>query len=110
MWTSSGGAGFEIAPAERRAGERVRARHRDRAAPEGRREEISRSRTRSSASSRTYSDHILFPIELVDGQGRGRARSMPPARCGSGSKSELKPEDYTQAYQLDRASPSTSPR
>ena len=47
---------------------------------------------------RTYSDHILFPIELVDEQGRGAGRSTPPAPCGSASKSELKPEDYTQAY------------
>jgi molecular chaperone HtpG len=46
---------------------------------------------------RTYSDHILFPIELVDDKGEARqinAASAPWQR----PRSELKPEDYAQAY------------
>ena len=32
----------------------------------------------------TYSDHILFPIELVDDKGESPNRSIRRARCGSG--------------------------
>ena len=47
---------------------------------------------------RTYSDHILFPIELVGGKEARRARSTPPAPSGSAPNRSSKPEDYTQAY------------
>jgi molecular chaperone HtpG len=46
---------------------------------------------------RTYSDHILFPIELSDDKGEARqinAASAPWQRA----RSELKPEDYKEAY------------
>jgi molecular chaperone HtpG len=50
---------------------------------------------------RTYSDHILFPIELVDGEGdkKGEAKQINAASAPwQRPRSELKPEDYTQAY------------
>ena len=57
----------------------------------------------------TYSDHILFPIELVEAQARRasprKANPKTDEQINSASalwqkpKSELKPEDYTQAYQ-----------
>jgi molecular chaperone HtpG len=46
---------------------------------------------------RTYSDHILFPIELVGGEGEPRQINTASA-LWQRSKSELKAEDYTQAY------------
>ena len=97
VWRSSGGAGFEIAPASGGAGRARAARHRGRPAPQGRRQEVSRAAPRSSASCSTYSDHILFPIELADGKGEPRQINAASA-IWQRSKSELKPEDYTQAY------------
>ena len=47
---------------------------------------------------RTYSDHILFPIELVAEEGEPRQINSASA-LWQRPKSELKPEDYTQAYQ-----------
>ncbi len=46
---------------------------------------------------RTYSDHILFPIELADKDGSARQINTASA-LWQRPKSELKPEDYTQAY------------
>jgi molecular chaperone HtpG len=46
---------------------------------------------------RTYSDHILFPIELVDDKGEAKQVNAASA-LWQRSKSEVKPEDYTQAY------------
>ena len=46
---------------------------------------------------RTYSDHILFPIELADGKGEARQINAASA-IWQRPRSELKPEDYTQAY------------
>jgi molecular chaperone HtpG len=46
---------------------------------------------------RAYSDHILFPIELADGKGDPRQINAASA-IWQRSKSELKSEDYTQAY------------
>ena len=43
-----------------------------------------------------YSDHILFPIELVEGEKAEQINSA--SALWQRSKSELKPEDYTQAY------------
>ena len=56
----------------------------------------------------TYSDHILFPIELVGRRGEPRQINAASA-LWQRPKSELKPEDYKQAYQPSRA-PSTSRR
>jgi molecular chaperone HtpG len=46
---------------------------------------------------RTYSDHILFPIELVADGGEKRQVNAASA-LWQRPKSEIKPEDYTQAY------------
>src|SRR5205085_9147243 len=44
----------------------------------------------------TYSDHVQFPIELL---GEGGPRQINKASAiWQRPKSELKPEDYTQAY------------
>ncbi len=96
VWRSSGGAGFEVAPA---AKEQADSLPRGTAVvlhlkPDAKRyldpKEIERV-------ARTYSDHILFPIELADGKGSPRQINAASA-IWQRSKSELKPEDYTQAY------------
>jgi molecular chaperone HtpG len=46
---------------------------------------------------RTYSDNILFPIELGDDKGAFRQINAASA-LWQRSRSELKPEDYTEAY------------
>ena len=45
----------------------------------------------------TYSDHILFPIELETKPGEARQINAASA-LWQRPKSEIKPEDYTQAY------------
>jgi molecular chaperone HtpG len=96
VWTSSGGAGFEMAPAsEEQAGRVPRGTEivlhlKDDAAKYLQSHEIERI-------VRTYSDNILFPIELVDDKGEARQINSASA-LWQRSKSELKPEDYTQAY------------
>lgn len=96
VWTSSGGAGFEMAPASDEQARRV---------PRG--TEIVLHLKDDAAKYlqpfelervvRTYSDHILFPIELVDDKGEARQVNAASA-LWQRSKSEVKPEDYTQAY------------
>ncbi|HEX9521830.1 MAG TPA: molecular chaperone HtpG, partial [Reyranella sp.] len=100
VWTSSGGAGFELAPASAEQAGRV---------PRG--TEV-RLHLKEDAKRylepfelermvRTYSDHILFPIELVDETNAkgGEARQVNAASAlWQRAKSEVKPEDYTQAY------------
>ena len=96
VWRSEGGAGFEVAPAsEEQAarvprGTEVLIHLKDDAKKYAERFELERI-------VRIYSDHILFPIELVDDKGEANqinAASAPWQRA----RSELKPEDYTQAY------------
>jgi molecular chaperone HtpG len=96
VWTSSGGAGFELAPATEEQAKRV-ARGteivlhlKDDAARYLQPFELERV-------IRTYSDHILFPIELMDEKGEARQINAASA-LWQRAKSELKPEDYTQAY------------
>jgi molecular chaperone HtpG len=95
-WTSSGGAGFEVAPASDEQAARVQ-----------RGTEV-RLHLKEDAKRylepfelerlvRTYSDHILFPIELVDEKGEARQVNAASA-LWQRAKSEVKPEDYTQAY------------
>jgi molecular chaperone HtpG len=96
VWRSSGGAGFEVAPASAEQAERV---------PRGTavvlhlkpdaKSYLEPSRIERIV--RAYSDHILFPIELADGKGDPRQINAASA-IWQRSKSELKPEDYTQAY------------
>src|SRR5215470_8194032 len=96
VWTSSGGAGFEIAPASDAQSARVPrgteiVLH---LKPDAKRylepHEIERV-------VHTYSDHILFPIELIGEKGEPRQINNASA-LWQRPKSELKAEDYTQAY------------
>ena len=95
VWSSSGGAGFEIAAAAESDG---RASHgttivlqlKADAAKYLEAHEIERIVG-------AYSDNIQFPIELVDDKGEARQINSASA-LWQRSKSELTPEDYTQAY------------
>ena len=96
VWTSSGGAGFEVAPAGEAQGARV-SRGTEivlHLKPDARRflepHEIERI-------VHTYSDHILFPIEFVPAEGEPRQINSASA-LWQRAKSEIKAEDYTQAY------------
>ncbi|MCA0302275.1 MAG: molecular chaperone HtpG [Proteobacteria bacterium] len=92
-WTSTGGAGFEVAPADASAvkrGTEIVLHLKEDAHKYLQPYELERI-------VRTYSDHILFPIELVDEKGEARQVNAASA-LWQRSKSEVKPEDYTQAY------------
>jgi molecular chaperone HtpG len=104
-WRSEGGAGFEIAPATPEQAARVTRgteivlHLKDDAKKYLEPHEIERI-------VHTYSDHILFPIELV-AKAEDKAEDDKPAEprqinkasaIWQRPKSELKPEDYTQAY------------
>ncbi len=96
VWHSSGGGGFEIAPANPEQAARVPrgteivlhlkadAKHYLEA------HEIERV-------VKTYSDHILFPIELVEPKGETRQINAASA-LWQRSKAEVTAEDYKQAY------------
>jgi molecular chaperone HtpG len=96
VWTSEGGAGFEVAPASAEQASRV---------PRGTeivlhlKEDAARYLQPFELERvvRTYSDHILFPIELLDDKGEARQINAASA-LWQRPKSELKAEDYTQAY------------
>lgn len=95
-WTSASGAGFEVSPATAEQAARV-----------GRGTEIVLHLKEDAARYlqpyelerivRTYSDHVLFPIELIDDKGEARQINAASA-LWQRSKSEVTPEDYTQAY------------
>jgi molecular chaperone HtpG len=95
-WSSSGGSGFEIAPAGEDDASRV-----------ARGTEIVLHLKADAAKYLespeierivgAYSDNIQFPIELVPEEGEPRQINSASA-LWQRSKSELKPEDYTQAY------------
>jgi len=92
-WTSTGGAGFEVAPADAatvKRGTEIVLHLKEDAHKYLQPYELERI-------VRTYSDHILFPIELVDEKGEARQVNAASA-LWQRSKSEVKPEDYTQAY------------
>jgi molecular chaperone HtpG len=96
VWTSSSGAGFEIAHASEAQSGRV---------PQGTeivlhlKDDAKRYLEGHEIEHivHTYSDHIQFPIELAAGDGEPRQINTASA-IWQRSKSELKPEDYTQAY------------
>ncbi len=96
-WTSVGGAGFEVAPASEDAagrvprGTEVVLHLKDDAKKYAETFEIERL-------VRTYSDHIQFPIMLAADKGELRQINAASA-IWQRAKTELKPEDYTQAYQ-----------
>jgi molecular chaperone HtpG len=100
VWSSSGGAGFDIAPADASAAQRVTCGteivlH----LKEDARKYLEPHEIRRVVS--TYSDHILFPIELTE----TKDAKTQTEQINSASalwhkpKSELKEEDYKQAYQ-----------
>jgi molecular chaperone HtpG len=96
VWISSGGAGFELAVATEAQAQKVA---RGTAVvlhlkPDAKKYLEAREIERVV---RTYSDHIQFPIELADGKGEPR-RINAASAIWQRSKSELKPEDYTNAY------------
>ena len=95
-WSSSGGAGFEVAPATEEDAARVTRgteivlHFKDDAKKYLETYEIERIVG-------AYSDNIQFPIELVPEEGEPRQINSASA-LWQRPKSELKPEDYTQAY------------
>src|ERR1700723_3689450 len=95
-WSSSGGSGFEIAPASEDDAKRV-ARGTEivlHLKPEAKKYLESYEIERVVGA---YSDNIQFPIELVPEEGEPRQINSASA-LWQRSKSELKPEDYIQAY------------
>ena len=96
VWRSEGGAGFEVVAAtdEQAArvprGTEIVLHLKDDAGRYLEAHEIERI-------VRTYSDNILFPIELADDKGEFRQINAASA-LWQRSKSELKAEDYTEAY------------
>jgi molecular chaperone HtpG len=96
VWTSSGGNGFEITPAsEAQAAEVPRGTKVVLHLKETAKKYLEPYEIRRVVS--TYSDHILFPIELVNSEGKSEQINSASA-LWQRSKSELKPEDYTAAY------------
>jgi molecular chaperone HtpG len=95
-WSSEGGSGFAIAPAELsdtqapRRGTNIVLHLKTDAAKYLETYEIERI-------VRAYSDNIQFPIELVDDKGESKQINSASA-LWQRSKSELKPEDYNEAY------------
>jgi len=96
VWRSTGGAGFDIAPATAEQAGRL---PRGTAVVLHLKEDAKRYLDPPTIERvvKTYSDHILFPIELADGKGDARQINAASA-IWQRPKSELKPEDYTQAY------------
>ena len=98
VWRSSGGAGFDIAPASAGQaastprGTRVVLHLKDDAKRYLEKHEIERI-------VRTYSDHILFPIELKAEGGEPR-RINEASALWQRAKSDIKPEEYKKAYQM----------
>lgn len=94
VWSSSGGAGFEVAPVDDPSsipvGTRIELHLKPDAAKYLETYEIERIVG-------AYSDNIQFPIELVAEEGEPRQINSASA-LWQRSKSDLKPEDYTQAY------------
>ncbi len=95
-WSSAGGSGFEIAPAGQddaqtpRRGTNIVLHLKKDAAKYLEAYEIERI-------VRAYSDNIQFPIELVDDKGEAKQINSASA-LWQRPKSELKPEDYKEAY------------
>jgi molecular chaperone HtpG len=97
VWSSSGGSGFEIAPASEDDAKRL-TRGTEIVLHLKKEAEKYLETHEIERIVRAYSDNIQFPIELVPEEGE-------PSQINSASalwqrpKSELKPEDYKQAYQ-----------
>ena len=98
IWRSSGGGGFDIAPAP---AERAAAIMRGTEVVLHLKEDAKRYLEKQEIERivRTYSDHILFPIQLVTGDGAPRQINEASA-LWQRAKSEIKPEEYKKAYQM----------
>src|SRR5882724_4758017 len=95
-WSSSGGSGFEIAPASEEVSKRI-ARGTEivlHLKPETKKYLETYEIERIVGA---YSDNIQFPILLVPEEGEPRQINSASA-LWQRPKSELKPEDYAQAY------------
>src|SRR3984893_13911673 len=95
-WSSSGGSGFEIAPASEDDAKRI-ARGTEivlHLKPEAKKYLESYEIERIVGA---YSDNIQFPIELVPEEGEPRQINSASA-LWQRSRTELTPEDYKQAY------------
>jgi molecular chaperone HtpG len=106
VWTSTGGAGFEIAPASEAQAARIKRGTEITLHLKGDAKKYLESYEIRRVVS-TYSDHILFPIELAETKEKkeGEEAAEPTTeKINSASalwqrpKAELKPEDYSQAY------------
>lgn len=96
VWRSSGGAGFEVAPATDEQAKRVARGTEVVLHLKGDARKYLEPREIERIV-RMYSDHILFPIEIAAGADAPRQINTASAPWQR-PKSELKPEDYTQAY------------
>ena len=96
VWRSSGSDGFAVEPASKEEAERV---PRGTAVTLHLKADAKRYLEAAQIERvvKTYSDHILFPIELVDGKEAPRQINAASA-LWQRTKSEVKPEDYLQAY------------
>ena len=95
-WTSSGGNGFDIAPASEEDTKRIaRGTEIVLHLKEEAKKYLEAYEIERIVSA--YSDNIQFPIELKPEEGEPRQINSASA-LWQRPKSELKPEDYTQAY------------
>src|SRR6201996_7330853 len=95
-WSSSGGSGFEVAPAGEEDAKRVtRGTEIVLHLKEDAKKYLEPYEIERIVGA--YSDNIQFPIMLVPEEGEPRQINSASA-LWQRSKSELKPEDYTQAY------------
>ena len=96
VWSSSGGSGFDIAPASAEAAQRVaRGTEIVLHLKEDAKKYLETYEIERIVGA--YSDNIQFPIELVPEEGEPRQINSASA-LWQRSKSDLKPEDYAQAY------------
>ena len=96
VWTSTGGAGFDIRAADEAEAVRVaRGTEIVLHLKDDAKKYLEPHEIRHVVA--TYSDHILFPIELVESDKSEKINSA--SALWQRPKSELKPEDYSQAYQ-----------
>jgi molecular chaperone HtpG len=98
LWTSSGGGGFETGrPSEAQAARVPRGTEIVLHLKAAAKEYLDPDKIRRVVS--IYSDHILFPIELADAEGKTQQINAASA-LWQRPKSELKAEDYAQAYRM----------
>jgi molecular chaperone HtpG len=103
LWASDGASGFTVTPAPEADAAKV---------PRGTRivlhlKDDSRSFLDDYEIERvvkTYSDHILFPVELVGADGTAKQLNSASA-LWQRSRSEVKPEEYTEIYRSLSAQP-----